>query len=71
MKARAKPAGGPVTHVPGLDTPWPDARVWPVTRRLFAWWRWCWERGVDSVAARNALNSIRNRAAALRVEVVE
>lgn len=57
-------------RVPGLDTPWPDARRWAITRRLLALWRWEHERGPDSDAACNARKSLQNRAAALGVEVL-
>lgn len=57
--------------VPGLATPWPDPRKFPVTRRLMAYWRWEHERGEGSEAARNARRSVENRAATLGVEVFD
>jgi hypothetical protein len=57
-------------ELPGLATPWPDPRHFPVTRRLLAMWRWEWERGEDSEAARNARKSLENRVAGLGVEVL-
>lgn len=54
---------------PGLDTPWPDAKKFKVTRRLLALWRWEWERGADSLAAQNARRSLENRLAGLGVEL--
>lgn len=59
-----------MNEIPGLDTPWPEPRHWPITRRLLALWRWEAERGEDSLAAHNARRSIENRAAALGVEVL-
>lgn len=56
--------------LPGLATPWPNPRRWPVTRRLLALWRWEWERGPQSDAAQNARRSVENRVAALGVEVL-
>lgn len=44
--------------VPGLATPWPDKRKWPITRRLLAAWRWEHEKGPHDVATRNAYNSV-------------
>ncbi len=55
--------------IPGLATPWPPHRRWPVTRRLLALWRWEAERGEDSDAARNARTSLRNRIAKLGVDI--
>lgn len=57
--------------LPGLFGPWPDARRFPITRRLFALWRWEHERGVDSDSARNARRSVETRAAALGVDVLK
>lgn len=57
-------------EVPGLATPWPSRNIYPVTRRLLAYWRWAWERGEDSEAARNARHSIEDRVAGLGVEVL-
>lgn len=57
--------------LPGLATPWPDPRRYAVTRRLLAYWRWAWERGEDSEAARNARRSLENRVASLNVEVLD
>lgn len=59
----------PEDEVPGLATPWPDARKFAVTRRLLALWRWEWERGEDSEAAKNARKSLENRLAGLGVEL--
>lgn len=59
----------PENEVPGLATPWPEHRRWSVTRRLLALWRWEWERGEDSEAAKNARKSIENRLAGLGVEL--
>jgi hypothetical protein len=56
------------THIPGLASPWPDPRRYPVTRRLLALWRWEAERGPDSEAANNARRSLVNRTAALTEE---
>jgi hypothetical protein len=56
--------------LPGLATPGPDPKHYPVTRRLLAYGRWEHERGPDSDAARNARMSLINRAAALGVEVL-
>jgi hypothetical protein len=53
--------------IPGLATPWPDARRFPVTRRLLALWRWEWERGPDSEAACNARRSVEERVAPLGI----
>jgi hypothetical protein len=44
--------------LPGLGTPWPDRRVWSITRRLLALWRWEWEKGEDSTEAANTRASI-------------
>jgi len=52
---------------PGTSTPWPRVPRWSVTRRLLAAWRWEWERGENSEAARNAWASIERRLAALGV----
>jgi hypothetical protein len=57
-------------EAPGLATPWPDPRRWSVTRRLLAMWRWEWERGPDSDAARNARRSVEVRTEVLGVEVL-
>ena len=56
--------------LPGLATPWPNPRTFPVTRRLLALWRWEWERGPNSEAAKNARTALVNRVAALGVEVL-
>ncbi len=56
--------------VPGLAAPWPDARRYPVTRRLLALWRWDAERGADSEAVRNAAASLSRRTAGLGVDVL-
>ena len=56
--------------LPGLATPWPNPRTFPVTRRLLALWRWEWERGPNSEAAKNARTSLQNRVAGLGVEVL-
>lgn len=50
---------------PGCATPWPNPRRYPVVRRLLALWRWEYERGPDSEAARNARRSLVNRTAGL------
>jgi hypothetical protein len=55
--------------VPGLATPWPHPKRFPITRRLFAWWRWEHERGPESDAARNAHTSLANRVAVLGVDI--
>jgi len=60
----------PQNIVPGLATPWPDPRKYSVTRRLLALWRWEWERGEDSDAARNARTSLVNRTAGLGVDIL-
>lgn len=52
----------------GLQTPWPDPRVWSVTRRLLASWRWEAERGPDSIAAQNARASVEHRVEGLGVD---
>jgi hypothetical protein len=57
--------------LPGLATPWPDPRRYAVTRRLLALWRWEWERGPDSTAARNARASLEARTEALGVDVLK
>jgi hypothetical protein len=54
-------------ETPGLASPWPDARRYPVTRRLLALWRWEAARGPDSETARNALRSLSDRVAGLGV----
>ena len=51
--------------LPGLATPWPDPRVWSVTRRLLALSRWEIERGPESDAAKNARSSLCERTAGL------
>lgn len=56
--------------LPGLGTPWPNPRKYAVTRRLLALWRWEWERGEHSEAAKNARRSLENRVAALGIEVL-
>lgn len=56
--------------LPGLATPWPEPRRWPVTRRLLAMWRWEWERGAHSDAAKNARRSLECRVAGLGVDVL-
>lgn len=56
-------------EAPGLGTPWPEHRRFPVTRRLLALWRWEWERGADSQAANNARKSLETRLAGLGVEL--
>lgn len=60
-----------VEDLPGLATPWPHRTRFANTRRLLAAWRWQWERGEDSEAAKNAFNSIREHTATLGVEVIE
>jgi hypothetical protein len=57
-------------QAPGLATPWPNPKRFPVTRRLLAYWRWEAERGEDSEAARNARTSLVNRTAGIGVEVL-
>lgn len=54
----------------GLDGPWPNPLRFPVTRRLLALWRWEYERGPDSDAAKNARRSVENRTAALGITVL-
>lgn len=58
-------------EMPGLATPWPDRHKFANTRRLLAAWRWEWERGPDSDAARNAYKSIQEHTAPLTAELGE